>query len=30
MAKPATLDDLLDIDGRARALADASVVRLQP
>lgn len=29
-SKPATLDDLLDIDGRARALADASVVRLQP
>ncbi len=28
-SKPATLDDLLDIDGRARALADASVVRLQ-
>lgn len=29
-SKPATLDDLLDIDGRARALAGASVVRLQP
>lgn len=29
-SKPATLDDLLDIDGRARALAGASVVRLHP
>ncbi len=29
-SKPATLDDLLDIDGRARALAGASVARLQP
>ena len=29
-SKPATLDDLLDIDGRARALADASVARLRP
>jgi len=28
-SKPATLDDLLDIDGRARALADTSVARLR-